>query len=155
MRRALAMLACLSLLLASPAAALAAPQRASLPDIEDEVMCVVCGTPLNVSQSPQADRERAFIQRLIDQGTTKAEIKQALVAQYGERVLGLPKDSGVNVAVYVVPIVAVLVAAGVIGFSVMRWRRARTRPGEPLVATSPRAAAEDKRLSADLERYEL
>ena len=43
-------------------AAAAAPQ-ASLPDIEDEVMCVECGTALNVSTSAVADQERAFIRR--------------------------------------------------------------------------------------------
>ena len=38
-----------------PAAAAAAP-RASLPDIEDEVMCLECGTALNVSTSPWPTR---------------------------------------------------------------------------------------------------
>ena len=39
-----------------PAAALAATPRTSLPDVEDEVMCVECGTALDVSQSPVANR---------------------------------------------------------------------------------------------------
>ena len=43
----------------------AAEPRASLPDIEDEVMCVECGTPLNLSNAPVADREREFIEREI------------------------------------------------------------------------------------------
>ena len=50
---------------------------ASLPVIERQVMCVTCKIPLNVAQSPQADRERAFIQRLIDEGETEAQIKNA------------------------------------------------------------------------------
>lgn len=154
MKRALVMLTCAAALCASPAATLAAPQRASLSDIEDEVMCVVCGTTLNVSQSLQADRERAFIQKLIDEGRTKQQIKNALVGQYGERVLALPKDRGFNIAVYLVPVLALLVAAALISVAVLRWRRTRTRPGEPLVAASPHASAEEKRLSADLERYE-
>ena len=40
-------------------AAPAAAQKASLPDIEDEVMCVECGTVLSVSNSPVATQERA------------------------------------------------------------------------------------------------
>lgn len=156
MRRALATLACLgALLLGGPAAALAAPQRASLSDIEDEVMCQVCGTPLNVSQSLQADRERSFIERLIAQGRSKREIKDALVAQYGEGVLALPKDKGFNLAVYLVPGLAILLAGGLIGVSVARWRRKRIAPSEPLAPAPPRADAEDERLDADLERYEL
>src|ERR1700730_12237173 len=52
--------------------------RPSLPTIERQVMCVTCKVPLNVAQSPQADRERAFIQGLIDAGQTEAQIKRAL-----------------------------------------------------------------------------
>jgi hypothetical protein len=56
-RRALALLVAFTAL-AAPAAALAAQPRTTLNDIEDEVMCVVCGVPLNIAESPQADRER-------------------------------------------------------------------------------------------------
>jgi cytochrome c-type biogenesis protein CcmH len=54
---------------AIPAAA--SEPRASLTDIEDEVMCPICGTPLNLAAAPQAERERAFIRRLIARGETK------------------------------------------------------------------------------------
>jgi len=83
---ALAVLALLVLAaVAVPAGAAAqgrpAPQeRASLPDIEDEVMCPVCGTVLEHAFAPQAERERALIRRLIAEGRTKEEIKDALVA---------------------------------------------------------------------------
>ena len=55
---------------AAPGARLArqpAP-RTSLPIIERQVMCVTCKIPLNVAESPQAEREREYIQGLIDQG---------------------------------------------------------------------------------------
>ena len=71
---------CCSPALASIAAA--TPQ-ATLPDVEDEVMCVACGTALNISQAPSADAEREFIRRRIAEGLTKDEIKDALVAEYG------------------------------------------------------------------------
>jgi cytochrome c-type biogenesis protein CcmH len=51
--------------------------------VEDEVMCVECGTALNVSTSPVADREREFIRRRIAEGKSKPEIKAALVDEYG------------------------------------------------------------------------
>ncbi|MEJ7716928.1 MAG: hypothetical protein WKF31_02815 [Thermoleophilaceae bacterium] len=48
-------------LVAAPAAAAACPQT-NLPDLEDEVMCTVCGTTLGLAtEAPQAQRERAFI----------------------------------------------------------------------------------------------
>ena len=55
-------------------------------------MCVACGTALNISQAPSADRERAFIRRRIAEGLTKDEIKDALVAEYGPKVLAEPRQ---------------------------------------------------------------
>ena len=55
-----AALAAICTLVLTPAAALAA-SRASLTEIENDVMCVSCREPLAVAQSPQAYAERAFI----------------------------------------------------------------------------------------------
>ena len=52
-------------------------------------MCPVCGTLLELAESPQATREKAFIEKLVKQGQSKDEIKEALVAQYGDAVLAL------------------------------------------------------------------
>ena len=54
-------------------AAQAAPaQRASLHAVENEVMCVSCGVPLAIAESPQADRRAPQITRLIDAGQDQA-----------------------------------------------------------------------------------
>jgi hypothetical protein len=74
--------AILLLTLQSPSWAAVKPHT-TLPIIERQVMCVTCKIPLNVAQSPQAEDERAFIQELIDKGQGEAQIKRALVAQYG------------------------------------------------------------------------
>jgi cytochrome c-type biogenesis protein CcmH len=140
-----------------PQSALAATPtpRASLPDIEDEVMCPTCGVPLNLAFSPQAERERDFIRAEIAQGKTKGEIKQSLVSEYGSNVLALPESGkGVNWAVYVVPIGAVGFAAAGIVVALRRWRR-RTGEGaasEPDPDLSPEDAA---RLERDLSRYDV
>src|SRR3954464_7717731 len=89
----------------------AAVPRASLPDIEDEVMCVECGTVLRVSNSPVAEQERAFITQQIKQGKDKQQIESALVDQYGEGVLADPGTSGFNKTLWLVPIVLALLAA--------------------------------------------
>src|SRR5918999_220174 len=66
--------------------------RTSLADIEDEVMCPICGTPLALAtEAPQAQRQRAYIEREIANCRSKDEIKQALAAQFGESVLALPR----------------------------------------------------------------
>ena len=66
-------------------------------------MCIVCKTPLAVSQSPEAERERTFISGLIAKGETKAQILKAMVVQYGPAVLALPPAHGFNLTIYVLP----------------------------------------------------
>jgi cytochrome c-type biogenesis protein CcmH len=115
-------------------------------------MCLVCGTPLALaSEAPQANRERALIQRQVDRCRSKEQIKEALVAEYGESVLALPEPEGFNVSAYAVPILAILLALGGLVFGVRRWRRS----GPTRTATDPTDTAGSKRLDADLERYDL
>src|SRR5437763_16960180 len=87
----------------APGSALAASPRASLTDIENDVMCVSCREPLAVAQSPQALAERNFVRMLIAQGLTKRQVEAALVAQYGPAVLGRPPAHGFNLTVYILP----------------------------------------------------
>ena len=74
----------------------AAEPQTTLPDVEDEVMCVECRTALNVSTAPVADQERAFIRARIAEGMTKDEIKAALVEEYGPDVLAEPAERGLR-----------------------------------------------------------
>ena len=152
MRRLATALALLAAL-AFPAAALAqdCPQT-TLADVEDEVMCPVCGVPLELAtEAPQANAQRAFIQEQISQCKSKEEIKDALVAQFGRSVLSLPEDEGFDLAAYLVPILAFLAAAVGISFAVVRWRGARpaTPAGEPPAPPDPEDA---KRLEDDMRR---
>ena len=137
----------------------AVPAQASLPDIEDEVMCIVCGVPLELAiDAPQANQERDLIRSLIARGLTKDEIKDRLVAQYGDRVLAVPSDSGFDLAAWLVPAGGIVFAAGLIFFALRRWRRDGGEDGD---GPAGPAAGEDldpedsKRLDADLARYEL
>lgn len=149
--RRLAFLLLLALALAAPASAhAAAPARASLPDIEDEVMCVECGTSLAVSDSPVANQERAVIRKLIAQGKTKAQIKAALVQEYGTDVLADPKRHGFGKALWMVPAALVLLGGAVIFVALRRWRRNGPAPETPL---PPEISPEDaRRLEAELSR---
>jgi cytochrome c-type biogenesis protein CcmH/NrfF len=146
----------LLLALAAPAVAAGAEPRTSLPDVEDEVMCVSCKVPLNIAESPQAYRERELIRSLVDQGLTKAQIKDRLVAEYGSNVLALPEsDDGIGLAAYLVPIAVVLALLAVGAVLLPRWRRrARlpTTPGAPAGAGA--TDLELRRLEDDLQRYD-
>ncbi|HEX8204599.1 MAG TPA: cytochrome c-type biogenesis protein CcmH [Solirubrobacteraceae bacterium] len=139
-----------ALLAASPAGA--AEPRTTLPDVEDEVMCVTCNVPLNIADSPQASRERAFIQRLVDRGLTKEQVKDRLVAEYGEDVLAVPEDDGLGIAAYAVPIAIVLAMIAAAAIFVPRWRRP---PGTLAGAPGPAVSdAELQRLDDDLAKYD-
>jgi cytochrome c-type biogenesis protein CcmH len=139
-------------LLALASHGLAAPPQVGIADIEDEVMCPICGTLLELSYSPQAERERAYVQGLIAEGKTKAQIKDALVTQYGKEVLALPEGSGFSLSAYLVPVIALLIAIAALAAGLMRWRRHANPPEAP---PSPPRGADAERLDADLSRYDL
>jgi cytochrome c-type biogenesis protein CcmH len=152
-RRLAATAITLALAMSPAAAGVAADPRASLPDLEDEVMCPICGTLLELSEAPQAQRQRAFIRERIARGASKEQIKEALVAEYGPAVLALPDDSGFDLSAYLVPIAAFIAAALALLVGVLRWRR--SGPEAEAGAAEPTGEEEDDRLDADLARYDL
>ena len=168
MRRAL-LAAFAVLAFAAPAGAIAAEcPKTTLGDVEDEVMCPVCGTPLELAtEAPQALRERELIRRLVDQCKSKEEVKAVLAAEFGDEVLATPGDDGFDLAAYLVPALAILLAGGAIAVAALRWRRGASEATEPPLADGddrpeagrepqgrPRDAATE-RLESDLDRYEL
>jgi cytochrome c-type biogenesis protein CcmH len=144
----------IALLTIVPGGAFAATPRASYTDILNDVMCPSCREPLALAQSPQAYSERAFIQGLIAQGETKAQIERALVAQFGPGVLGKPPASGFNLTVYLLPPAVVAIGLITLAVTLPRWRR-RSREAAPLSPPRARLAPADaRRLEEDLARYD-
>ncbi len=124
----------------------AAEPRTTLPDVEDEVMCVECGTALNVSSSPVADQERAFIRDRIAEGMSKEQIKAALVEEYGPDVIAEPKQ----ISAWLVP--AALAAAALLGV-ILLTRRWRGSPDDP--PAQPELDPEEQgRLNAELAAFD-
>jgi cytochrome c-type biogenesis protein CcmH/NrfF len=148
------LLSAAALLLAPLDGSASAAPRASLPAIERQVMCVTCKIPLDVAQSTQADRERAFIQRLIDRGESEAEIKQALVGQYGPTVLGLPSDHGFDATAYLVPLLAVLGLLAMLAVLLPRWRRSARAQEARRAPPAPLPSGDAARLDSDLARFD-
>ncbi|HWX95459.1 MAG TPA: cytochrome c-type biogenesis protein CcmH [Solirubrobacteraceae bacterium] len=135
------------------AGAVDAASRPTLPAIERQVMCVSCKIPLNVAQSQQADRERAFIQGLIDEGRSESQIKRALVGQYGPAVLGLPATHGFDLAAYLVPLAVVLALLAMLAMLLPRWRRHSPPDGGRSDASPALDPSDAARLDADLARF--
>jgi cytochrome c-type biogenesis protein CcmH len=140
---------------ASATATAAIAPRASLTDIESSVMCVVCKTPLAVSQSPEADAERTFITGLINKGETKAQILKAMEFQYGPGVLALPPAHGFNLTVYILPPAVVLTGAALLALALPKWkRRAQLRAASPATAVPALEPEDARRLEHDLARFD-
>jgi cytochrome c-type biogenesis protein CcmH len=136
------------------AGAAAAASRPSLPAIERQVMCVSCKIPLDVAESPQADRERAFIQSLIAHGESEGQIKRTLVGQYGPAVLALPSAHGFALAAYLVPVAAVLALLAALAVLLPRWRRRALARADSDAPEATLSSADAARLDADLARFD-
>lgn len=157
----LAALAAPVLVLAGPAltatASAAAPtsvtEHTNLTSVEHEVMCVTCKIPLQVAKSVQANREREYIQSLVARGLTKEQVKQELVAQYGEAVLANPPAHGFNLTVYLVPLAVVLGLIALIATLLPTWRR-HARAQGPTAVSERLDPADTARLDADLSRFD-
>lgn len=147
-----AVLAALTLGLPAAASAAECP-RTTVGDVEDEVMCPVCGTPLALAtEAPQAVRERALIERLVADCQSKEQIKDRLRAEFGDEVVALPGGDGFDLAAYLVPALAVLAGGAAVGAAAIQWRRTRERSAPEPSAPAPAAA---ERLQSDLDRYDL
>ncbi|HEX6789345.1 MAG TPA: cytochrome c-type biogenesis protein [Gaiellaceae bacterium] len=137
----------LALLLAAPAAA--SDRRPTLAQIEHEVMCPTCHTLLELSHAPIADRMRSFIRRRIAAGDSDGEIKQELVAEFGEGVLAAPPARGFGLVAWLLPICGSLAIGVIVAITLRRWKRDRDRE------TSALESAECARLApAMLRRLE-
>jgi len=152
--RLIALVAVLVLALAAASPATGAQPRASFNDIEDEVMCDVCGIPLNIAESPRAEQQRQEIKQMIARGMTKKQIKATLVERYGPSILATPEDHGFSLAAYIVPIAAVLAALVALAIAIPRWRRRRPPAGRDDDDGGPGLSAADaRRLDEDLARF--
>lgn len=142
------------LALTSATPALAACPRTSLPAIEDEVMCPICGVPLVNAGGRQAENERNFIRDLVDRCKSKDEIKSALVAEYGDEVLAMPGAGGFDLAAYLVPGGGIAIAA--IALAVGAARRRRSHRSEQTSASAiDDAPPDNEALERDLQRYDF
>ncbi len=155
MRRALV----LSLVAAAVAAApaYASEQHPTLADLENEVICPTCHTTIDQSSSPIAVRMKAFIRERIAAGDTKTEIKDKLVAQFGESVLAAPTRSGFNLLAWLLPLVGIALGAGALAILARRWRRGKPASSEPGPTSNGRAALTpdlDRRVDEELARFD-
>jgi len=137
-----------ALALAGPAAACAHP-RTSLSYLQGQVMCPVCHTTLDMSNSPAALQIDKFISQKIAACWTADRIKAALVENYGQGILAEPSHQGFDLLAWWLPIAGVLGGGLVLAFGVWRWSR-RREPEEPDEPTGSGLDEETERRLDDL-----
>jgi cytochrome c-type biogenesis protein CcmH len=92
--------------------------------ISEDLRCPVCqGLSVADSHSPTAEAMREDIRRRVDAGESAEAVKAYYVSRYGEWVLLRPEASGVGGLDWVLPVAALLLAAGGLGLAFRRWRR--------------------------------
>jgi cytochrome c-type biogenesis protein CcmH len=147
-----ALLVALVAALVAPAAAPASQQHPTQNELESEIMCPVCGTTLDQSDSAVAQQMKMYIAARIHAGATKSQIEDALVAQFGEAVLAAPPKRGFNLIAWLLPLIGLLVAAPIVGWAAWRWSRARD--SGPPVPPSRLDPDIERRIDSELARYE-
>src|SRR2546423_3396097 len=101
----------LAVLLVAPSAR-ASDRHPSQAELEGEVMCPVCGTTLDQSDSPAAQQIKRVIAERIAAGDSKSEIKRRLVAEYGPAILAAPPHKGFGLLARCLPVGGCRPAAG-------------------------------------------
>jgi cytochrome c-type biogenesis protein CcmH len=146
-------LAALAAALALAPAARASEQHPTLAEMETLVMCPVCKTTLDQSDSSVATQIEAFISRRIKAGDTRSEIEQRLVANFGPAILASPPRHGFDLLAWWLPIVAVVGGAAVLGVAVWHWSRGR-EPEPALAAGAPLDPELERRVDEELARFD-
>ena len=90
--------------------------------LASELRCPVCqGNSIQDSPSELAQQMRDLIRDQLRSGKTPDEVRSYFVDKYGEWILLSPKAEGLNLIVYIVPLIAVLVGGLVVWRTVRRW----------------------------------
>jgi cytochrome c-type biogenesis protein CcmH/NrfF len=119
-------------------------------ELEGEVMCPVCGTTLDQSNSPAAEQIKRVIAGRIAAGDTKSQIEDRLVAEYGEAILAAPRHKGFGLLAWWLPLGGIVAAAVVVALGAWHWSRAREREPD----ASELDPALERRLDEELARWD-
>ncbi len=97
---------------------------------------------------------KQIIRERIAAGRSEAEIKAELVDQFGPGVLAEPPKSGFDLLAWALPFA--LLAAGALGVGIIAWGWSRRRDGrgDESVGLEPVDPVLERRLDAELERFD-
>jgi cytochrome c-type biogenesis protein CcmH len=92
-------------------------------NLAETIACPACdGQSVAESDAAASRGIRTLIAERIDQGASDDTIRDELVATWGESILLTPDSSGVGGLVWVLPVVALVLAFAGVGYVFWRWR---------------------------------
>jgi len=132
---------------------------AGIQAVEKKLRCS-CGCGLDIYTCRTTDFQCTYspglhkdVLRLAGQGKTAQQIIDEFVKQYGEVALMAPPKHGFNLAGYLVPSIAIVIAAVFLVRALRRWTRDAEAAGPAGSATPPNATPEElERLRRELDR---
>jgi cytochrome c-type biogenesis protein CcmH len=93
-------------------------------DIAATIRCPTCRSQsVAGSDSAAARAIRSEIARRVSDGESADEIRDAVAATYGDDVLLTPRRSGLEGAVWILPVVALVLGLAGVSAAFARWRR--------------------------------
>ena len=137
------------------APALASEQHPSQGEMEADLVCPECHTPLDESDSPIARQMKAQIRTWIAAGWTKSQIEDEFVAQLGPAVLGVPRTHGFDLLAWVLPLGGIALGAVLLGFGAWAWSRNRAGDNLSPARDGPPLDPElERRVDEELARFD-
>jgi len=139
-------------------------QRALQTEIQNALACY-CGCGMTIqgclggmicSESKTISKEVAAH---LQNGKGKPEVLQAMVAQYGERILAAPTKEGFNLTAWILPFVALVVGGFIVAKVIAGWKKQTpvSMPGSPVVAAKKENEPSDPyqdRFERELREFE-
>jgi len=135
-------------------------------EIAKHLQCPVCnGSTVADSPSDLAAQMRVVIRQKVEAGESREQIIQYFVDRYGDSILVEPPRRGIGLAVWVTPVVILVVGALILWLVLRGWVHARQQtspmigPSEPVhqngVAESDSVSAGTPldRVRAELDQY--
>lgn len=122
----------------------ATEKRTLQTEIQNELACF-CGCGMTIqgclggmtcSESRAVSQEVAS---MLETGKGKAEVMQAMVVKYGERILAAPTKEGFNLTAWILPFVALVVGGFIVAKVISGWKQQAHRSNQ-LQATVPKQA---------------
>lgn len=112
--------------------------EAATREVASQIRCVQCqGVSIEDSPTDLAKEMKQIIRDQLAAGRSPEEVKAYFVERYGEWILLNPPAKGLNLVVYVLPILGLLGGAVVVGVLIRRWTRPVGDVGAPDAGAGP------------------